>query len=143
MHNLLSYAKKLKNERYFEEMVKELRRKMKSNEPFVGMSIKADLPPPIKSMWIFIVRKNTSPHYHPNSIQHSIVLEGKGKVRIGNAFYSLLPISKSKEKSWCIIEKNVMHEFFPDGEMIMVSFHTCHANELIEIKKTGEKRKYV
>ena len=142
MHALLSYAKKLKDEVYFEEMVKKLK-KMIANEPFVGMSINVDLPYPIKSTWIFIVKRETIPHYHPNSVQHSVVIEGKGKVRIGDAIHSLLPISQSKEKSWCVIEKNVMHEFFPDEEMILLSFHTCSADELIEIKYTGEKRKYV
>jgi len=143
MHILLSYAKKLKDEVCLDEMVKELKKKMKSNEPFVGMSIDVNLPHPIKSTWIFVVRKKTIPHYHPNSIQHSVVIEGKGKVKIGDAVYHLFPISQSIEKSWCVIEKNVIHEFFPDKEMILLSFHTCPADELIELKETGEKRKYI
>ncbi len=145
MHILLSYAEKFRNEKYFEETVKKLREKLaKSDESFVGMRLEADLPPPVKSMWVFALKKETSiPHYHPNSVQHTIVIEGKGKVKIGECLYPLLSLSQSKEKSWCIIEKGEVHEFFPDEEMVVISFHTCPADELMEIKESGEKRKYI
>lgn len=143
MHALLSYAKKLTEGTRLKEIEKELKEKLMADEPFTGMSIDVNLPHPIKSTWIFIVRKRTIPHYHPNSIQHSVVIKGKGKVKIGNAVHHLLPISQSMKKSWCVIGKNVIHEFFPDNEMILLSFHTCPADELIEVKETGEKRRYV
>lgn len=45
---------------------------------------------------------------------------------------------------WYVIGKGVPHEFLPEGEdMIVVSFHTCEANELEEVAcETGEKRLY-
>jgi hypothetical protein len=45
---------------------------------------------------------------------------------------------------WYVIGEGVPHEFFPEQEeMIVVSFHTCEANELEEVAcETGGKRLY-
>ena len=42
------------------------------------------------------------------------------------------------------IGEGVPHEFFPEGEdMVVVSFHTCAAHELEEVAcETGESRLY-
>ena len=50
----------------------------------------------------------------------------------------------SPSDKWVVIDENVPHEFFPEKEnMVVISFHTCDANELEEIGcTTGEKRLY-
>lgn len=125
-----------------------------SQEPFVWSvldlnSIDRSLPESIKSCWVFVLKKDVSSgcHYHPNSIQHMVTIKGQGRaevagksrrmVRFGSANDSLADI-------WYVIDKGVPHEFFPEGEdMVVVSFHTCEANELEEVScETGEKRMY-
>ena len=116
-----------------------------SSEPFVWSvidlsSILHQLPETIKSGWIFVLKKDVSSgcHYHPNSIQHMIAVKGQGMSKVGGESKRLL------SNTWVVIEKNVPHEFVPEGEnMVVVSFHTCEANELEEIGcDTGEKRLY-
>ena len=57
--------------------------------------------------------------------------------RLGSADHSLAEI-------WYVIGEGVPHEFFPEGEnMVVVSFHTCGADELEEVAcETGESRLY-
>ena len=114
-------------------------------EPFVWSvidlhSIPHQLPETIKSGWIFVLKKDVSSgcHYHPNSIQHMIAIKGEGMSKVGGEHKRLLT------HTWVVIEKNVPHEFIPEREnMVVVSFHTCDANELEEIGcETGEKRLY-
>lgn len=116
-----------------------------SPEPFVWSvidpsSIPHQLPETIKSGWIFVLKKNVSSgcHYHPNSIQHMITIKGQGMSKVGGEYKRLLT------NTWVVIEKNLPHEFFPEGEnMVVISFHTCEASELEEIGcETGEKRLY-
>ena len=116
-----------------------------SPEPFVWSvidlnSIPHQLPETIKSGWIFVLKKNVSSgcHYHPNSIQHMITIKGGGMSKVGGEYKRLLT------NTWVVIEKNLPHEFFPEGEnMVVVSFHTCEASELEEVGcETGEKRLY-
>jgi len=124
-----------------------------SDEPFIWNvinleSIQQYLPPNIKSGWIFVLKKGTPSiaHYHPNSVQHTVIIEGKGKVRIKDHIKDLKIFDSSafsEEDMWCVVDKNVPHEFFPLGEMVVISFHTCLPDELIEIKYgNGEKRIY-
>ena len=54
-----------------------------SQEPFVWSvielnSIAPPLPDTIKSCWIFVLKKNVPSgcHYHPNSIQHMVTING-------------------------------------------------------------------
>ena len=91
----------------------------KSSEPFVWGTIetfpKYRLPSEIKSMWTFVLKRNipSVAHYHPNSIQHTIMVEGKGKVKIGNQYKELKLFDPLNKESWYIIGQNVPHEFFP------------------------------
>jgi mannose-6-phosphate isomerase-like protein (cupin superfamily) len=125
----------------------------KADEPFIWNvinfePIQQNLPLNIKSGWIFVLKKATSyiAHYHPNSVQHTILVEGKGKVRIKDQIKDLKVFDSSafsEDDMWCVVDKNVPHEFFPKGEMVVISFHTCLPDELIEIKYgSGEKRTY-
>ena len=122
----------------------------KSSEPFVWGTIETlpryRLPSEFKSIWIFVLKRNAPSiaHYHPNSIQHTIMVEGKGKAKIGNQYKKLKLFNPLDKESWCIIGQNAPHEFFPEErEMVVISFHTCLGSELIEIKwDGGEKRLY-
>jgi quercetin dioxygenase-like cupin family protein len=123
----------------------------KSTEPFVWSVINKEtflqnLPSNIGSIWIFVLKKNTPSiaHYHPNSDQHTIMVEGKGKIRIGESWKDLAKFDLLEENNWNIIQTNTPHEFFPEGEdMVVISFHTCQPTELIEIKcESGESRVY-
>jgi len=125
----------------------------KSKEPFIWKVINKDtfsnfLPPEIKSIWLFVLKKNAPSiaHYHPNSIQHTVMIKGKGKVKIGEGLRNLKtfdPLDLSNEDIWCVIDKNTHHEFFPEEEMVVFSFHTCVPHKLIEIKcDTGKERVY-
>lgn len=120
-----------------------------SKEPFLwkALEIKAlrdKLPSEIQSAWVFVLKKNTPSvsHYHPNSIQHTVVLEGQGKAKIGWQWKDLTLFDPDKIESWCIIDKNMPHEFFPrKQDMTVLSFHTCSSHELLEIKISGGKER--
>jgi len=134
--------------------IKNLKLKIReTSEPFIWSvidinSLHQNLPSHIKSGWIFVLKKGISSiaHYHPNSTQHTVMIEGEGKVRIRDHLKDLKTFdsfSSIEEDIWCIIDKNVPHEFFPLKEMVVISFHTCLPDELIEIKcESGEKRIY-
>jgi len=125
----------------------------KSKEPFIWKVINKDtfsnfLPPEIKSIWLFVLKKNAPSiaHYHPNSIQHTVMIKGKGKVKIGEGLRNLKtfdPLDLPNEDIWYVIDKNTPHEFFPEEEMVVFSFHTCVPDKLIEIKcDSGKRRVY-
>ena len=123
-------------------------------EPFVWttldlQSISANLPDNIKSGWIFVLKKDTPSgrHYHPNSIQHMAMIEGEGTGKIGSATRELKRFDAangSLPEVWCVIDEGVPHEFFPrTSDMVVISFHTCAANELEEISSdSGAARIY-
>jgi hypothetical protein len=125
-----------------------------SREPFVWSvidvnSIDADLPDNIKSCWIFVLKQDVPSgcHFHPNSIQHMIAVKGHGTSKVGGTHKRIIPIGSSNaslSETWFVIGENVPHEFFPEDEdMVVVSFHTCVADELEEIAcGSGEKRRY-
>ena len=59
-------------------------------EPFVWstidlQSITARFPYSIRSCWIFVLKKDVPSgcHYHPNSIQHMVMIEGEGTSKVG------------------------------------------------------------
>jgi len=111
-------------------------------------SLSALLPDDIKSAWIFVLKNNTpsQSHYHPNSVQHMIVLEGEGTAHVGERTKEMVRYNKGAHRSdvWEVIDIGVAHEFFPRSQdMVVLSFHTCPAEELIEIDATtGQKRTY-
>jgi len=123
-------------------------------EPFVWTtldlpSISANLPDNIKSGWIFVLKKDTASgcHYHPNSIQHMAMIEGEGTGKIGSATSELKRFDAangSLAEVWSVIHEGVPHEFFPRAsDMVVISFHTCAANELEEIScDSGAARNY-
>jgi hypothetical protein len=139
----------------FSRGVERLRSELgRSQEPFVWCTVALDafsvaLPAPIKSCWIFLLKRDVPSgcHYHPNSVQHMIALNGHGRSKIGGVERTMIPFGSaphSIEEEWHVIGEAVPHEFFPEGEdMAVVSFHTCEATELEEIAcGSGARRIY-
>jgi len=125
---------------------------LESNEPFVWATLPRQLigeefPKDIHSAWIFVLKPNyhTSAHYHPNSTQHTAVIEGSGRAKIGNQEVELQVFnSHDIQPIWYVIGKSVPHEFVTrDSPVVVISFHTCPANELIEVEtESGSRRLY-
>lgn len=139
----------------FYDAVQSLKEKsVESEEPFVWSVVDLDqlcceMPQSIKSGWIFLLKQGmpSGAHYHPNSIQHMVMLEGQGRAQIGEQSLRMVRFGSpehSLTEFWYVIDKSVPHEFFPEQtDMVVVSFHTCLTDELIEIScGTGEKRHY-
>jgi mannose-6-phosphate isomerase-like protein (cupin superfamily) len=116
-----------------------------SDQPFVWATVDvgnvSDIPEEIRSAWIFALRAGrwSGAHYHPNSVQHMAVIEGRGRSRIGGALGEMVAFGDdSTGERWFVIEPGVPHEFFPvDGDMIVISFHTAGAQELLEVSESG------
>jgi mannose-6-phosphate isomerase-like protein (cupin superfamily) len=125
-----------------------------TSEPFVWAtidlgSITARLPDKIKSCWIFVLKKDVPSgcHYHPNSIQHMVMIEGEGTSKVGESSRQIKGFgapNSSLNDIWYLISEGVPHEFFPRGrDMVVVSFHTCEIDELEEIScDSGATRIY-
>ena len=145
----------LQRQESFANAVRHLKKELvPSDEPFVWTtvplsSIGAELPASIKSCWIFVLKEDVPSgcHYHPNSIQHMIAIEGGGRSEVGGVAGRIVPFGsegRSIEDQWYVIEQGVPHEFFPEkSDLTVVSFHTCAADELEEIAlTTGTSRLY-
>ena len=142
------------NQNTFKKSLSELHEAInQSSERFVWSvidlhSIKSELPDDIKSCWIFVLKKDVPSgcHYHPNSVQHMVMIKGQGMSKVGDRTRRILKLGLTNvlEDVWCVIDKGVPHEFFPEQEdMTVVSFHTCEADQLEEIAcDTGETRLY-
>jgi hypothetical protein len=139
----------------FSRAVERLRVELSgSQEPFVWTTVALDtirvpLPAPIKSCWIFLLKRDvpSGSHYHPNSVQHMVALNGHGRSNVGGVERAMIPFGSARhsiEEKWHVIGEGVPHEFFPEGEdMTVVSFHTCAAAELEEIASgSGARRIY-
>lgn len=125
-----------------------------TSEPFVWSTIDLNtvttpLPDEIESGWIFVLKKNVPSgcHYHPNSIQHMVMIEGAGTSKVGTVagWMQLFEAQGSAlEESWYVIPEGVPHEFFPEGkDVVVMSFHTCDSDELEEIScDSGAARNY-
>jgi mannose-6-phosphate isomerase-like protein (cupin superfamily) len=125
-----------------------------SPEPFVWSVVDCSvlagiLPDGIRSGWIFVLRKDTpsSAHHHPNSVQHMVMLEGAGRSAVGGQERPMLRFGtagSTLQDRWYVIDRNVIHEFFPEGEdVVVISFHTCAADELVEVEQgSGHVRRY-
>jgi hypothetical protein len=125
-----------------------------AQEPFVWSTVELDtipvaLPAAIKSCWIFLLKRGvpSGSHFHPNSVQHMIALNGRGRSNVGGVERTMIPVASARhsiEEKWHVIGQGVPHEFFPEGEdMAVVSFHTCAAAELEEIASgSGARRLY-
>jgi hypothetical protein len=123
-------------------------------EPFVWStvdlaSLTTPLPDKIKSGWIFVLKKDVGSgcHFHPNSIQHMVMIEGDGTSKVGAVSGDMKLFDAqggALDETWYVIPEGVPHEFFPVGQdLVVVSFHTCAAEELEEIScESGAARNY-
>jgi len=76
-----------------------------------------------------------------------VMIRGQGTSAVGGVRKRMLRFGAagaSPADTWFVIDEGVPHEFFPEGEdMVVVSFHTCDAEELEEIAwGTGTSRVY-
>jgi hypothetical protein len=125
-----------------------------SEEPFVWAvldlgALGCDVPAAIRSGWIFVLKAGSPSgcHYHPNSVQHMVMVEGRGTSRVGGATRAMACLGapgQALEQTWYAIGEGVHHEFFPEQrDMVVLSFHTCAAEELLEIDcRSGDSRRY-
>jgi len=123
-----------------------------TDEPFVWSVLdnsdwQTQLSETIKSGWIFVLKKDTPSgcHYHPNSVQHMVMVEGTGESKVGEESKTMI-LFGSKEHTpadtWYVIDKGIEHEFFPSKtDMVVISFHTCKADELQEISFASEEKR--
>jgi mannose-6-phosphate isomerase-like protein (cupin superfamily) len=136
-------------------LIGALREELKQTpEPFVWATLDlktmpGHLPDNIKSCWLFLLKKDTPSgcHYHPNSIQHMAMIEGEGTAKIGSSTSEMKRFNAanfSLPDIWYVIDEGVPHEFFPRRtDMVVISFHTCAANELEEVScDSGAARIY-
>ena len=141
--------------RAFPVLIDTLKQQLQqTSEPFVWStidleSIATPLPSSIKSSWIFVLKKDVPSgcHFHPNSIQHMVMIEGEGSSAVGGVSREMARFGEpdtSLDAVWYVIPENTPHEFFPRGsDMVVVSFHTCDAHELQEIScDSGAVREY-
>lgn len=155
LEKLNNAVKSLINQETFLETVERLSEEIHhSQEPFAWSvidpsSIGGELPEGIKSCWVFVLKKDepSGCHYHPNSIQHMVTITGRGGSKVAGTYKRMARFGSANDSLadiWYVIGKGVPHEFFPEGEdMVVVSFHTCEASELEEVScETGEKRLY-
>ena len=138
----------------FSPLVDTLKNQLQDTpEPFVWSSIDlksvAPLPGTIKSCWIFVLKQNVPSgcHFHPNSIQHMVTIEGEGTSEVGGVSREMKCFGEpgsALEDIWYVIPEGVPHEFFPRGkDVVVVSFHTCEPHELQEIScDSGTMREY-
>lgn len=139
----------------FYDLVERLKDQLpNTREPFVWStidlgSINVELPETIKSCWIFVLKKDVPSgcHYHPNSIQHMVMIEGAGTSKVGPSSRQMRRFDEpdvSLEDAWYIIREGEPHEFFPSGaDVVVVSFHTCASDDLEEINcYSGTTRNY-
>src|ERR1051325_4180901 len=137
----------------FHDLVNDLKLQLPNTaEPFVWStvdpeSITVSLPETIRSCWIFVLKKDVPSgcHYHPNSIQHMVMIEGAGTSKVGTSSGQMRRLGEaSLDDVWYVIREGVPHEFFPSGsDVVVVSFHTCACDELEEINcDSGAPRHY-
>lgn len=155
LERLNTAARLLVSQSTFAGTIERLQAKLRaSGEPFAWAvldpaSVGAELPDAIRSGWVFVLRGGTPSgcHYHPNSVQHMVAVRGRGTSRVGGVEKPMATLGSdahSLEDVWYVIGEGVPHEFFPEGEdLVVVSFHTCLADELEEIScDTGATRLY-
>ena len=121
------------------------------NEPFVWTTLShqlvgEEIPRGIRSAWIFVLRPryHTISHYHPNSTQHTAVIEGDGWAKIGNQEVELQVFNPHDvQPIWYVIGKSVPHEFVTgDSPVVVISFHTCFADDLVEVETESRSRRF-
>jgi hypothetical protein len=156
LQNLNDAVEQIVKQKTFSEMVEGLKKDLNyTEEPFVWSVIdlgaaNCALPEQIKSSWVFVLKRDVPSgcHYHPNSVQHMVMIEGQGQSSIGNLRKEMVRFGtpgQPTEAVWYVINEGVPHEFFPEEtEMVVVSFHTCEARELEEVAcGSGAERLYL
>jgi hypothetical protein len=156
LQNLNNTVEQIVKQKTFSEIVEGLKKELNySEEPFVWSvldlgSVNCALPERIKSGWVFVLKRNvpSGRHYHPNSVQHMVMIEGRGQSCVGNVRKEMVRFgmpAQPPETVWYVINEGVPHEFFPEEtDMVVVSFHTCEARELEEIAcGSGAERLYL
>ena len=106
-----------------------------------------NLPDNIRSGAVFVLGAGTTPpgHHHPNSIQHMRVLAGRAVVtlwsREGTAQHDPLRYGVGTERPWLVIPQGIVHqlEVLPEGELVVLSFHTVAEEDLLEVSAAGER----
>ena len=139
----------------FPSLVDTLKKQLQDTaEPFVWSTIDLEsfatqLPDSIKSCWIFVLKQDVPSgcHFHPNSIQHMVTIEGEGTSDVGGVSREMKRFGEAGsalDDIWYVIPEGVPHEFFPrESEVVVVSFHTCEPHELQEIScDSGAMREY-
>jgi mannose-6-phosphate isomerase-like protein (cupin superfamily) len=155
LQNLNDAVEQIVRQQDFGETIQRLKAQLRRHEePFVWSVIDLSpvmrvLPERIKSGWVFVLKGNVPSgcHYHPNSVQHMVVIEGQGQSSIAGLRKDMIRFGTHGQplaNIWYVIDEGVHHEFFPEEtEMVVVSFHTCEAHELEEIDcVAGTKRFY-
>ena len=132
--------------------IKELKQELlNTSEQFVRKTLNEhlsvqELESEFKSVWMFVLRKNTpsEAHYHPNSIQYTAVIEGEGNFELDGIKSSLQKFNPSVPETLYVINKGMPHEFFPGNkDLVVLSLHTVNAEDLIEINcAQGKERNY-
>jgi hypothetical protein len=156
LQNLNDAVERIVRQKAFADTVRGLKEKLShSEEAFVWSvidlsAVNCALPERIKSGWVFVLKRDVPSgcHYHPNSVQHMVVIEGQGQSSIAGIRKEMVRFGEPGRPLadvWYVIGEGVPHEFFPEEtEMVVVSFHTCEARELEEIElKAGVKRLYL
>jgi oxalate decarboxylase/phosphoglucose isomerase-like protein (cupin superfamily) len=121
-----------------------------SQEPFGWRFIDLDareLPDGIRSGAVFVLPAGTTPpgHQHPNSIQHMRVLAGRAAVTLQSSEstpqHDPVRYGVGEERSWLVIPRGVVHqiEVLPEGELVVLSFHTVAEEDLLEVSAAGER----
>src|SRR5262245_49965690 len=88
----------------FSRSVERLRVELSgSQEPFVWNTVALDtirvpLPALIMSCWIFLLRRDvpSGSHYHPNSVQHMVALNGRGQSNVGGVERTMVPFGSAR-----------------------------------------------
>ncbi|HEX6676611.1 MAG TPA: cupin domain-containing protein [Actinomycetes bacterium] len=121
-----------------------------SREPFGWYFIDLgarNLPDGIRSGAVFVLPAGATPpgHHHPNSVQHMRVLAGRAVVtlrpREGTAQDGPVRYGVGGERPWLVIPRGVVHQFevLPDGDLVVLSFHTVLEEDLLEVSAAGER----
>jgi quercetin dioxygenase-like cupin family protein len=106
-----------------------------------------NLPDGIRSGAVFVLPAGATPpgHHHPNSVQHMRVLAGRGVVTLrpgeGAAQHDPVRYGVGVERPWLVIPWGVVHQFevLPEGELVVLSFHTVVEEDLLEVSAAGER----
>lgn len=105
----------------------------------IPVSLFENLPPVIRSAWIFVIQPDLPPekHRHPNSHQFTASYQGNGDLQTWHedgwqANYLQSELSEPAPKRWVSIPPGTWHRPIVSAYWTVVSFHTATESELIE-----------